>query len=58
MRALQKDAEMLELRGAGKQTLFFLDGFNQRICDSCLLEVADFDSNTCVGCDAYKDHQK
>jgi hypothetical protein len=57
MRALQQDAAILEAMGAGEQPLAFFDGQSQRICDSCLTELADFDSNTCVGCDAYKDHQ-
>jgi len=58
MRALQQDAAMLESMGAGEQPLAFLDGNSQRICDSCLSELADFGSNICVGCEAYKDHQQ
>ena len=58
MKALQQDAAMLEAMGYGEQSLAFLDEGGYRICDSCLTELADFDSNTCVGCDAYKDHQQ
>jgi hypothetical protein len=58
MIALQQDAAMLESMGAGEQPLaFFTDGCEQ-ICDSCLTELADYDSNTCVGCEAYKEHQQ
>jgi hypothetical protein len=58
MRALQQDAAMLESMGAGKQPLAFFNENNQRICDSCLSELADGSSNICVGCEAYKEHQQ
>ena len=57
MRALQQDAAMLEAMGAGEQPLAFLDGNNQRICESCLTQLADYGSKICLGCEAYKQHQ-
>jgi hypothetical protein len=58
MIALQKDAAMLEAMGAGEQPLaFFTDGWEQ-ICGNCLTELADYDSNTCLGCEAYNKHQQ
>ena len=57
MRALQKDAEMLEAMGAGEQPLFFLDGSGFVLCESCLEEPADHPSKFCVGCFSYRDHQ-
>jgi len=56
MRALQQDAAMLEAMGAGEQPLAFLDENNQRICESCLTELADYPSRICLGCEAYRDH--
>jgi hypothetical protein len=58
MQALQQDAALLEVMGASKQPLAFLNENNQRICDSCLASLADYNSNTCVGCEAYKEHQQ
>jgi hypothetical protein len=58
MQALQQDAAMLEAMGAGEQPLAFFDESNQRICDSCLTELAGYDSNICLGCEAYKQHQR
>ena len=57
MRALQQDAAMLEAMGAGEQPLAFFDGNNQRICEICLTQLADYDSKTCLGCEAYRQHQ-
>ena len=56
MRSLKMDAEMLEDMGAGPQVLEFYDAGGNRICESCQSEIADFESKTCVGCDAYRDH--
>jgi|TARA_R110000851_G_scaffold97331_2_gene210931 hypothetical protein len=58
MRALQQDAAMLEAMGAGEQPLAFFDDNSERICDSCLTELADYGSSVCLGCEAYKEHQQ